>query len=213
MSPTVSCWLCVTVSLVPLNCCMSLTVSYGCWLSHIVCPVEWSCCMSITVSFGCWLSLTVSPTAMELLHISKCLPWLRAFTHCLTCLMKELHVSLCLLYLPAGSHCVSQCHGVAACLPLSPLVAHCLSLSLPVLRRDCMCLTVSYGCWISLTISPITWSYYMSLTVFHGCWLFLTVSLIPWSCYMSHIVAGWLSLSLLVPYSTCVSLTFSSRSM
>ena len=40
----------------------------------------------------------------------------------------------------------------------------------------------------------------MSLTVSHGCWLCLTVSPVPWNFYMSIIVAGCLSLFLPVPW-------------
>ena len=86
MSDTVShgCWQALTVSRIPWSCCMSITVSYGCWLSLIFYLVPWSCFMSITVSYGYWLYLTVSLRAMELLHVSKCLLWLLAVTHCLT---------------------------------------------------------------------------------------------------------------------------------
>ena len=57
--------------------------------------------MSLTVSYGYWLSLTVSDPK-ELLHVSYCLSLLLTVPHC--------------------------CHGVAACLSLSPMVVGCLSL-------------------------------------------------------------------------------------
>ena len=53
----------------------------------------------------------------------------------------------------------------------------------------------------------------MSLSVFHGCLLSLTVSPVPWSCYMSLIFAGCLSLSYPVPLYCCMSLTLFSCSM
>ena len=39
-----------------------------------------------------------------------------------------------------------------------------------------MSLTVSHGCWLSLTVSLVPWSSCMSLTVSYGCWLSLTIS-------------------------------------
>ena len=53
---------------------MSLTVPHGFWLSLTLSLVEWSCYMSLNVSRYCWLSLTVFPSAMELMHVSHCLP-------------------------------------------------------------------------------------------------------------------------------------------
>ena len=43
---------------------------------------------------------------------------------------------------------------VAGSLSLSPMVAVCLSLSLPVPGSCCMSLTVSLGCWLSLPVYP-----------------------------------------------------------
>ena len=79
--------------------------------------------MSLTVPHYCLQSLNVSPSGMELLHISHHLPWLLAFSHCLSGPMELLHVSHCLLWLLAVSHCLSQYNRVAACLSLSPMVA------------------------------------------------------------------------------------------
>ena len=59
-----------------------------------------------------------------------------------------------------------------------------------------MSFTVSYGCLLSLTVSPIPWSCYMSLTVSHGCLLSLTVSTVSWiaACLsLSPMVAGCFS--------------------
>ena len=53
------------------------------------------------------------------------------------------------------------------------------------------------------------WSFYMSVTVSHGCWPSLTVFQVPYSCYMSLIVAGCLSLSLPVVWSCIMSFTVS----
>ena len=169
MSLTVSycCWLSLTVSPIPWTCCMSLTLSYVCLQSLTIClvklsfnmplpvsnscclfltvsPIQWSCCMVLTVSNCYWLPLTVSPSAMELLYVSHCLLWLLAFCHSL-----------------------SLCHKVPPCLKLylmvavsfsfslwSNGVATCLSLSLPVPWSCCMSITVSHGCWRSLTFSP-----------------------------------------------------------
>ena len=72
--------------------------------------------MILTVSYCYRLSLTVSTSAMELLHVSQCLPWMLAVSHCLSSLMELLHVSHCLSLLLAVSHYLSHCHGVAACL-------------------------------------------------------------------------------------------------
>ena len=49
-----------------------------------------------------------------------------------------------------------------------------------------MALTVSYGCWLSLTVCMVPRSFYTSLTVFHGCWMSLTVS--PSNMELLHVV-------------------------
>ena len=86
-----------------------------------------------------------------------------------------------------------------------------------------MSLSFSHGCWLSLDVSPVSWSSWVSLTVSHGCWLsfslsssfndfmlvshcllwLLAVSLCPLQCYgvteclsLSPMVAGFLSLSI-----------------
>ena len=122
--------------------------------------------------------------------------------------MKLLYVSYCLLMLLAVSHSLSQCHGVAACLSLSPmvagrfslslqshvvsacpslslLVAGCLSMSLECHRFCCISLTLSYHCWLSLILS----------LVIVTC---LSLALpVLWSCFMSITVTHgfWLSLT------------------
>ena len=52
--------------------------------------------MSSTVSHYCWLTLTVFFSAIELLHVSNCLPWLLAVSHCISSPIELLHVSQCL---------------------------------------------------------------------------------------------------------------------
>ena len=106
--------------------------------------------MSLTAFHYCWFSLNVFTSAIELLHVSLCLPWLLDFYHCLYGPMELLHVSHCLPWLLAVTHClsdpmellyVSHCfslllalshclHGCSACLSLSFIVAGSLSLSL-----------------------------------------------------------------------------------
>ena len=143
---------------------MCLNVFYSCLFYLTVSPVPWSFFISLTVSIGVWVSLTVSTSAMKLLHVFHCLiwlmavsqclsrplellyfsfssTWLLAVSHCLSGPMELLHISHCLLLLLAVSYCLSQCHGVAACLLLSPIIAthvfqspmvdDCLSISLP----------------------------------------------------------------------------------
>ena len=138
MSLTVShgSWLSLTVSLVPLSCYMSLTVSHACWLSLTVSPMPCSGCMSLTVSYGC----------CKLLHVSPVL-W--------SCCITFIVTNGCWLSLT-----FSQCHGIAACLLLSPIVAVCLTLSLQS-HRFCTCLSLSL---------PVPWSCCMSLSFSHGCW-------------------------------------------
>ena len=87
-------------------------------------------------------------------------------------------------------------HTLAACLSLSVLVAAYLSLSLSVQLSRCMSLTVSIGGWLSITFPP---SAIVLLHVSHcsyGCWQSLTVSLVPWSFCMSLTVSycNWMSL-------------------
>ena len=149
------------------------------------------------------------------------------------CFMDLLYVFHCVLWFVTVSQC--QCHGDACSISLSRIVAGCLSLTLLVPKSCYMSLTVSYGCWLSLTVSPVSWSYYMSLIVFHCCWLSLTVSLssiellhvsqfsivadsishslqshgVAACLLLCPIVAGFLSLSFLIPKSSCMSLTVS----
>ena len=106
LSPMFDC--CLSLSLpVPWRFWLSLTLSHGCLLSLTVSPIPWSCYMTLTVSHFCWRSLTVSPSTLKLLHVSYSLLWLLAFCHYL-----------------------SKCHGVVACVLLSPMLASCLSMSL-----------------------------------------------------------------------------------
>ena len=78
--------------------------------------------------------------------------------------MESLHVSQCFLWLLAVSHSLSQYHGVAACLSLSPMVPAFL--------------TVSYGFWLSLTVSLSS----MELLAFSHCLL--------WFLAVSHFLSG-----------------------
>ena len=92
---------------------------------------------------------------MELLHVSHCLWLFLTFSHCLSNSMELLHVSHCLLML-------------LAVVTVSP-----------ILWSFCICLSVSYHCWISLTVSPILWSCCISSIVSYACWLSFTVSPVP----------------------------------
>ena len=96
-----------------------------------------------------------------------------------------------------------------------------------------MCLTVSYGCLLSILLP---WSCCLSLTLSFSCWLSLTVSqcviellhishFLIWGLAAFHLLSlyhgiavrlslspmysGFLSLSLLVLWSCCMSLTVS----
>ena len=60
--------------------------------------------MSLTVFHGCWLSFTVNPSAIDLLHVSHCLPCLLAVSYIVSGLMEMLHVSHCLPWYFAVSH-------------------------------------------------------------------------------------------------------------
>ena len=60
---------------------------------------------------------------------------------------------------------------------MSPTVAGCLSLSLSVPWSCFMSHTVSYCCWLSLTIHKVPWSCCISLTLSHVYWLSHTFSL------------------------------------
>ena len=172
--------------------------------------------MSLTVSYSCWLSLTVSTIAMDLLHVSHCLFQFHGVAACRSlspivagCLSLPLPshgVAKCLSLLLAVSCCLSQLHGVAAC--LSP--------SLLVTWSFCMSLTVSYPCWLSLTISPVLWCCCMFLTVSNGGWLCLTVS--PRAMeflYVSHCLFQFYGfaacLSLSPKFSGYLSLSFCSH--
>ena len=91
-------------------------------------------------SNSCWLSLTAFPSSMELLFVSRCL-------------LLFLAVPQCLLWLLAVPDCLSnpmELLHVSQCLPLLLAVFHCLSGPMSC----CMSLTVSYGCYLSLTVSP-----------------------------------------------------------
>ena len=113
---------CLSLSLsVPWICCMSLNFSQGYWLTLTVSPVYWSCYMSLTLSHSFWLSFTVNYSAMNLLHVSHCLPSLLAVPQWLSGLMELLHFSQCLPWLLAVSHCLfglMELHHVSHCLSL-----------------------------------------------------------------------------------------------
>ena len=175
---------------------MSLTVSGSCRLSL---SLPFSCSMSLTVPYCCWLSHTVSSSAIEFLHVSLFLLLCLAVSNNLSGYMEFLHVFHCLFYF----------YRVAACPSPSPIVAGCLSLSLPVPWKCCMSLTLSMvaGC---LSMSPRAQGDAACLSlspVVTGC-LSLSLSVLFSSC-MSHTVSYGCWLSLLVPWSCCVSLTVS----
>ena len=120
-------------------CCMSLTLSYG-------------CCLSLTLSFvlrSCYMSLTDYFSSMEFLQVHRCLPWFLAISHILS-------------QWPWVAAFLSQSFMIPGCLSLSLRshgVATCLSLFLLLPLSCCMCLTVSYGCWVSINLSPIPLSF------------------------------------------------------
>ena len=159
--------------------CLSLSPVFA-GSNSLLLSVTCSCWLPLTISHCCWLSLTVYPSPIEWLHVSHCHPLL-------------LDVSYRLY----------QCHGVAACLSLSPIVTGCLYRSLPVPWSFCMSdcqgcrlfLTVSpvpWNCCMSLTVSPVPWSCYMSFTVSHCCWLSLTVSISAMELlHISHYPCSW----------------------
>ena len=158
------CWLSFTVSPVLRSCQMSLTVFNGFWLSLTLSLVPWSCYMSLTVSHYCWFTLTVFSSAIELLHVSNFLIWLRAVSHCISGPMELLQVCSFLLWqlsltvspiameFPHVSHCLSLLLAVSLFLTvsmvpcscsLSLMVASCLSPSLP-LYGVAACLSISH---------------------------------------------------------------------
>ena len=166
--------------------------------------------MSLTVSFCCWLSLTFSSSAIELLR-----PWYLSVSHCLS----QCHgVAACLSLSPIVSGYLSlplQSHGVVGFFSLPPMVAGFLSLSLPVPRICCTSLTVSHCCWLSLTIpyGPIE-----LLNVSHCNLLLLAVSDCLSQCHgvdacllLSPMVARFHS-SFPVSLRICMSLTISHGS-
>ena len=104
------------------------------------------------LSHYCWLYLAVCSSSIELMHVSHCLQWLPAFSHCLfqfhgvaACLSLSLIVSgflslsvlapwsCCISSMLADSHYLFQHHRVAVCLSQSPIFSVCLSISLPEL--------------------------------------------------------------------------------
>ena len=124
---------------------------------------------------------------------------------CLSMSLLSNGLSICLFEskLVAGCLLLSlKSHVLAACLSLSVLVAGYLSLSLLFQLSRCMSLTVSIGGWLSITFHP---SDIVLLHVSHcsnGCWLSLTVSLVPWSYCMSLTVSYCYWMSLIVSPST-----------
>ena len=150
MSLTISygCRLFLTVSQVPWSCYMSLPVSHSYWLSLTVFQIPCSCCMSLTAFYDCWLSLTVSPVlwscCMSLTVSYGC--WLSLPVSLVqSSFYMSLFVSSCSMELLHAFHYLPR----AAC---------CLSLSLIMPWSRCMSFTVSCGCWLSLTVSPVPWS-------------------------------------------------------
>ena len=211
---------------------MSLTVSYCCWLSLTISLSSMEL-LHISHFLPWLLAVSHSLTCpMELLHVFHCLLWLLAFSHCHTqchvlsaCHKSSLMVAGCLslslrshgvagsedflhvyhffLWLLAVSNSQFQRHGVAVCLPLSPIVSGCLSLSFPVRRSCCMFLTVSQCCWLSLTIL----SGPMELLNFSHCQLLCLAHSHSFS--QLYGVAAFLTLSLMV--SGCLSLSLLSH--
>ena len=110
---------------------MSLTVSYCFYLSQTVSPVPWSYYMSITIS----------SSSMEFLHVSYCLLWLLAFSHCLY----QYHgvaasLSLSPIWLLAFSLTAIEFLHVSNCLPWFLAVSHCFSGPLELLHVFCFLL-------------------------------------------------------------------------
>ena len=188
---------------------MSLTDSIGCWLSLILSLVPLSCLMSFTVSSSSMALLHVHhclPWFLAVSHfLSQCL-LVAAFlsqsfmiTGCLSHSLRSFGVAACLFEFQGVAACLSlshmlacslsQFHGVAACLSNSPMFARFLSislrshwvstglyLSLPIPCSCCMSLIVSHGCWPTDTVSPIPWSCCLSFTFSYCCWLPLQLS-------------------------------------
>ena len=145
---------CVCLSLSLSSGYISLTVSHGCWLSLTVSLVPWSFyksliaagCLSLSlpVQWSCCMFLTVSSSSIELLHVSHsllllpavphCVPWCCCMLHTVSSSSMEFpYVSLSLSPIVAGSLSIYlRSHRVSTCLSLSPMVAVCLSLSLPM---------------------------------------------------------------------------------
>ena len=99
---------------------------------------------------------------------------------------------------------------------MSLTVSYCCWLSLtvfPISRSCCMSLTVSYVCLLSLTVFPIPWSCYKSRTVFHCYWLYLTVLIELLHVSNSLLLLLSVSHCLQVPLNCCMSLIVSSNSM
>ena len=150
--------------------------------------------------------------------------------------MELLHVSHFRSLLLALSLYLSQCHGVASCLSLPYIVAGCLSPSLLVPWIYCMSFAASFGYWLSLTVSYSAMelialsnclpSYLRSLIVsssskdlLHVSYCFLCLLAVSHCLFQCHgvtcslsislLFAGFLSLSLPVQNSFCMSLTVS----
>ena len=198
MSLTVShsCWLSLTVSLVPRSAtcfslfherhaatvsqrvaaCLSLSPCYGCRRSLTISSTPWSFLMTLTVSYGCWLYLTVSPVL-----------W--------SCYM-SLTVSYCCLLSLNVAPSAMEFLNISHCLPWFLAVSHCGFGP----KDGSKSLTISNGCWMSLTVSQVPWSCCMSLTVSYNCWINLTASRVRWSCFIFFIVSYSCLLSLTVSH-------------
>ena len=198
-SPIVA--VCPSLSIpVPCSCCMSLSpMAAEFAVSHCLSGPMVLLYVSQCLPFLLAVSHCLSGP-MELLQVSHCLLWLLAISNCLSGPIELLAVSHCLPWLLAFSHCLFQCHRVAACLSLSPIVAalavshslfgpmellhvsHCLS---PILL-----LAVSHCLSSPMEFLQVSQCLLCLLAVSHcllcGCWLSLTVT---------YIVAGCLSLS------------------
>ena len=127
---------------------MSLTFSYKSGCLSLSLSVQRICCTSLTFSHGCWLSLTLS------LVLWSCLQSLTISHGC----RLSFTVSSSSKELLAVSYCLFKFKGVTASLSLSPIVVSCLSLFFLAPWNCQLSLTVSYGCWLSLTVPLVPWS-------------------------------------------------------
>ena len=70
-----------------------------------------------------------------------------------------------------------------------------------------MCLTVTYNCLLSLTVSPVPWSFCMSLNVSICGWLSLSFSILAMELlHVSHCLLWYMAVSP-IPWSYYMSLS------